>query len=243
MMKSLLFIIIISFLSTYSTSAQSQYGNIPLLGDSAPSFNARSTMGEIRFPQDYFAKWKIIFSHPADFTAVCSTEILELASLQSEFDKLKTQLLVISTDGVSSHIEWIKSLEAIDYKGRGKVKIGFPLISDVGLDISRKYGMIHPNSSETKDVRGVFIIDPDNKVRYISYYPMNIGRNTDEILRVLKALQTADKHNVLMPANWNPGDDVMLTSPATAAEAEKLEGKKNKDLYSITWYMWFKSLR
>jgi peroxiredoxin (alkyl hydroperoxide reductase subunit C) len=215
---------------------------IPLIGESAPKFTAESTMGMINFPDDYFAKWKILFSHPADFTAVCSSEILELASLQEEFKKLNTQLVVISTDAVSSHIEWVKSLETVNYKGREPVKINFPLVSDKTLEVSKKYGMLHSYSSTTKDVRGVFIISPDDNVRAVFFYPLEIGRNMEEIKRTLIALQTAEKNTVLIPANWEPGQDVMLPSPKTSAEADKLMLEQKPGVYGINWYMWFKKL-
>ena len=165
---------------------------MPMLGESAPSFNAQSTNGDINFPDDYFGKWKIIFSHPAAFTPVCTSELLELAYLQSDFDDLGTELIVLSTDGLNSQIEWVKSMETIDYRGMGLVDIKFPVISDANYTISRNYGMIHSKSGSTKDIRAVFVIDPDNKIRTIFYYPQNVGRNIDEIKRTLVALQQVD---------------------------------------------------
>ena len=215
---------------------------IPLIGEPAPKFTAESTFGKITFPDENNSKWTILFSHPADFTAVCSTEILELAALQEDFEKMNTRLMVISTDAVSSHIEWVKSLESIKYKGRDPIKIKFPLISDKSLEISKKYGMLHSSSSTTKDVRGVFIIDPDDKIEAIFFYPMNVGRNMDEIKRTLIALQTAEKNNVFIPANWNTGQDVMIPSPKTSTDADKLMKNMPPELYYITWYMWFKKL-
>ena len=216
---------------------------IPLIGEHSPEFIAESTQGTIHFPGDYFKKWKILFSHPADFTAVCSTEILELAALQDDFNKMGVQLVVLSTDGLNSHIEWEHSLEKIDYKGRPPAKINFPLIEDKDLSISKQFGMIHPYSDHTRDVRGVFIIDPDDEIRAILFYPSELGRNYDEIKRMVVGLQTADRHHVLIPADWKPGQDVMIQSPATSAEAEKLKQKNEKDLYDVTWYMWFRNLR
>jgi peroxiredoxin (alkyl hydroperoxide reductase subunit C) len=240
-MKSTIFLLL--FLSFLTTRAQdSSVPRIPLIGEAAPKFTAESTRGTITFPDNTNNKWTILFSHPADFTAVCSSEILELAALQAEFERLDTRLMVISTDAVSSHIEWVKSLEAINYKDRGPIKINFPLISDKSLEISKKYGMIHPNLSTTKDVRGAFIIGPDEKIEGIFFYPMNVGRNMDEIKRTLIALQTAEKNSVLIPANWKPGDDVMIQSPQTSDGAEALMKQKSKDLYYLTWYMWFRKL-
>jgi len=142
------------FFGSFLHAQDNNTNRIPLIGEEAPSFVANSTVGEIKFPQDFFSKWKILFSHPADFTPVCSSEILELARLQEDFQKLNTAIMVISTDGINSHIEWVNSLEGIEYKQGPKVKINFPLIAHEHLEISRKYGMIHPSYSEKKDIRG-----------------------------------------------------------------------------------------
>ena len=215
---------------------------MPLIGDKAPSFEAKSTHGDIKFPGDYYMKWKIIFSHPADFTPVCTSEILELAANQNDFKKLNTAVLVISTDNLNSHIDWIHSIESIDYKGRGFTKINFPIIPDPSLKISKLYGMIHPNSGSLNTIRAVFIISPDNRISAIFYYPKNVGRNFEEIKRTLVALQLSDKKDVLIPANWNPGGDVLIPSPNSMEEAEKLKKKKDPSLYSLAWYMWFLKL-
>ena len=156
---------------------------IPLIGELAPSFTAESTTGVVNFPADYGRAWKILFSHPQDFTPVCSSEILELAHLQSDFDKLKTKLIVLSTDPVETHRDWKKALEAIEYKGRTPTSIKFPLVDDENLVVSKLYGMIHAPSNTTRDVRGVFIIDPENVVQAIYFYPSNVGRSTEELLR------------------------------------------------------------
>jgi peroxiredoxin 2/4 len=215
---------------------------IPMLGENAPSFTVESTNGIITFPDNNNSKWTILFSHPADFTAVCSTEILELAAMQEDFEKMNTRLMVLSTDAVSSHIAWIKSLESIKYKGRETSKIKFPLISDKNMLISKKYGMLQTSASPIKDVRGVFIVNPEGKIAGIFFYQMNIGRNMDEIKRTLQALQAAEKYNVLMPANWTPGQDGMIPSPKTSADAEKLQKQKSSDLEYLAWYLWFKKL-
>ncbi len=225
-----------------SYSQEMKDTRIPLIGEIAPEFNAESTTGKIHFPGDYYMKWKILFSHPADFTSVCSSEILELAAMQEDFNKLDTKLVVISVDGLNSHMEWQRSLEGIKYKGRAPVKIKFPLVSDYDLSISRKYGMIHSYASTTRDVRGVFIIDPNDRIRAIFFYPFDIGRNMDEIKRTLVALQTSDGNKILIPANWTPGEDVLIPSPKTVEDAEKMAKKKDPDLYSISWYMWFRKL-
>lgn len=242
MKKALMFTVIVVLLYGFAGAQDNDKIRIPLIGETAPAFKAESTQGTINFPDDYFTKWKILFSHPADFTPVCSTEILELAAMQEDLKKLNTQIVVMSTDSKNSHIEWLKSLEEIDYKKRGPKEINFPLISDQSLKISKSYGMIHPNSSSTRDVRGAFIIDPANKIRAIFFYPMSTGRNLDEIKRTLEALQLTDKQNVLTPANWQPGQDVLLPAPATKEDAARLEEKWDTKLSSLAWYIWFTKL-
>ena len=232
--------LLFSILLSWNTFAQNTGG--PLINGSAPAFTAESTLGKIHFPDDYFAKWKIIFSHPADFTPVCTSEILLLSALQEDFKKLNTVLIVVSTDGLNSHIEWVKSMEALNYKGQGNIKINFPLVSDVNLDISKKYRILRSDSASHKDIRSVFFIDPDNNIRAMFYYPSTVGRNMEEIKRTLIALQTDDKYDVMTPANWQPGDDVLIHSPSSITEAEKLKEKKSPDLKEFTWYMWFKKI-
>lgn len=229
------------FLLSLMVSAQApDKGRIPMIGELAPSFTAESTQGNITFPSDYLGKWKIMFSHPADFTPVCSTEILDLAEMQDEFKKLNAQLLVLSTDGLNSHLEWVRSLENIQDKDGVEVGIDFPLVPDVGLKISNKYGMIHPMMSSTQTIRGVFIINPENKISAIFFYPVTTGRNLEEIKRTLIALQESDKYEVLTPANWYPGDDYLIASPGSKEEAEKMAKKNNPNLYSKEWYLWYK---
>jgi peroxiredoxin (alkyl hydroperoxide reductase subunit C) len=213
---------------------------IPLIGDNAPSFTAESTNGQIIFPGDFGSKWKILFSHPADFTPVCSSELLELAALQPEFEKLNVKLAVLSTDALAQHRKWKESLESIDYHGAGKQEIRFPLVADENKMVSRQYGMIHDNTSNTKNVRGVFIIDPQNVVQAVYFYPMGVGRNMDEIKRTVVALQTA-KNNVATPANWQPGDDVLLTH--LTDEDKELKDASNPSIYELAWYMVFRKLQ
>jgi peroxiredoxin 2/4 len=248
-MKNSIFLLTCLFLFSDIINAQQQgkeKNQFPLLGENAPSFKGVSTMGTINFPDDYFTKWKILFSHPADFTPVCSSEIVALASMQEDFEKLNTQIVVLSTDGLNSHVEWCRSLESLNLDGYPSTKINFPLISDVGLSISRQYGMIQESSSSTKDVRAVFIITPDNKIASIFYYPSNVGRNLDEIKRTLIALQTSEKYDVLTPVNWQKGQDVLLHAPVSESESEKLEKKVGSDsdgsIYKRDWYIWYKRL-
>jgi len=246
-MKRTIGIVIILMLSLTSILSQENKENkeirIPLLGEMAPQFTAESTKGKIVFPDDYELKWKILFSHPSDFTPVCSSEIIELALMQKDFNKLEAKLIVVSTDGLESHIEWVKSMESIKYRGKPTPKIDFPLVADKSLAISKKYGMIHSYTSSTRDVRGVFIIDPSDRIRAIFFYPFDVGRNIEEIKRTLIALQTTEKKNVLTPANWVPGQDYLLHPPKSMLDSEKLSKKNDPDLYSLDWYLWFQKAR
>jgi len=217
-----------------------QNNNIPLIGAKAPSFKAETTNGTVTFPDDYGKKWKILFSHPQDFTPVCSSELSELAYMQKDFEKLGTQIAAISTDNVTEHLRWKKWLESLDYKGHGAQKIDFPIIDDHSHVASRQYGMIHEQVSTNKDIRGVYIIDPNNIVRSINFYPMQVGRNMKEIERILVALQTADKELVCTPANWEIGDDVIVPHyPYTNAELASNPEIKD-DYYNVGGYIWFK---
>jgi peroxiredoxin 2/4 len=242
-MKKILQISIVLVFLVSSAMAQEKANTVlPLLGENAPTFTAESTNGTIEFPKDNGSRWKIIFCHPADFTPVCSSEILELASLQEDFKKLKTDIIVVSTDNLDSHRQWVKSLESLEYKNKKTPKIDFPLVDDNNHAIARQYGMIQPGNNSTKDVRGVFIIDPQNKIRLMMYYPMNIGRNIDEIKRAVVALQTADKEHVLTPANWQAGNDVLVPFPKYSTDQAELAKKEDPNLYSLTWYMLFKKM-
>ncbi len=217
--------------------------SIPLIGDDAPSFSAMSTNGTVHFPEDYGKKWKILFSHPLDYTPVCSSEILELAYMQDEFNDLGVKLVVVSTDNLERHNDWKKSLETLSYKDREPVTIKFPIVDDKSKVVAKKYGMIHPKTSTTEDVRGVFIIGPDNKVRAISFNPMAVGRNIEEIKRVVIALQTTDESVVFTPANWEPGSDVIIPYTKSGKEgSSKVTSKDDPDLYQIAWYMSFRKM-
>jgi peroxiredoxin (alkyl hydroperoxide reductase subunit C) len=211
---------------------------IPLIGETAPSFTAESTNGTINFPVDFGRKWKVLFSHPQDFTPVCSTEILELAKLQDEFDKLGAKLIVVSTDALETHVQWKKSMESLNLDGIGRVKIKFPLIDDENLIVAKKYGMIHPSSNTTKSVRGVFIIDPDNIIQAIYFYPKAVGRNTDELLRMITALQTTSSGKVLTPVNWKAGNDLLVPIPPKTDALGKAIVPEG--FYSPVWYLWYK---
>jgi peroxiredoxin 2/4 len=210
---------------------------IPLIGESAPSFTAESTNGTINFPGDFGRKWKILFSHPQDFTPVCSTEILQLASMQDEFEKLGIRLLIVSTDALETHIQWKKSMEELNLNNTS-AKIKFPLIDDANLNISKLYGMIHPSSNTTKSVRGVFIIDPDNIIQAIYFYPKSVGRSTDELIRMVTALQTTSSGKVLTPVNWKEGNDLLVPIPPKTDATTK--STVPDGYYSPVWYLWFK---
>jgi peroxiredoxin (alkyl hydroperoxide reductase subunit C) len=218
--------------------AESRNFRIPLIGESAPSFTAESTSGTINFPKDYGNYWKIILSHPMDFTPVCSTELIELAKLQDEFEKTGVKLLVVSTDPLDTHEQWKAILENIDYKEYNPQKINFPILDDSDLVIAKLYGMIHLETDNNKDVRGVFIIDPDNKIRAEYFYPQEIGRNMDEVLRTVIALQTSDRDKVMTPANWEIGHDVIVPFPLKTNMA--LMNKESGEYYQYSWFMIFK---
>ena len=184
--------------------------SLPLIGDIAPKFVAQTTNGEIHFPQDYVGRWVVLFSHPMDFTPVCTTEFLSFQSLIQEFQKINTSLIGLSVGAISSHLAWFRSIyNEVKFKDWKNVEITFPVIADMDLKISKLYGMIHPETSETKTVRAVFIIDPHGIIRTILYYPQTVGRNIKEILRILIALQTNDMFNLSVPADWMPGDLVI----------------------------------
>jgi peroxiredoxin (alkyl hydroperoxide reductase subunit C) len=237
-MKKLFFILISLTFSLGVVFSQSL--KIPLIGSTAPSFTAESTNGTFNFPKDFGKSWKILFSHPQDFTPVCSTELLELAYMQNDFKKLGVKMAIISTNDLALHKMWKMHLEELDYKGRGPQKIDFPLCDDHSLVISKAYGMLHEPVSTNKDIRGVFIIDPNNIVRSINFYPMQIGRNMKEVERIVQALQTADQLSVVTPANWNIGDDVMVGHfPFTDLQLAENPNLKN-DFYNVGDRIWFK---
>lgn len=209
---------------------------LPLIGDAAPAFAAETTQGSIHFPDDYTGKWVILFSHPADFTPVCTTEFIAFSRLDALCRRLNTALIGLSVDSLSSHIAWLYAIqEQVRFRGLRKVKINFPLIADLSQTVARRYGMIHPNANDTKTVRAVFFIDPDGIIRTILYYPSSTGRNFTEILRILISLQTADAFGVSTPADWQPGDDVIRPNPATLAGA--MEAAKQNSGKTDAWFL------
>lgn len=216
--------------------------NLPLIGEKAPQFTANTSNGPVNFPDDYTGKWVVFFSHPADFTPVCTTEFMTFASLQSEFKKLNTELIGLSVDSVFSHIAWLSKIKEYQYKEIKNVTPTFPVIDDLGLKVSRKYGMIHPEQSETSAVRAVFIIDPQGIVRTILYYPQSTGRNFSEIIRIIKSLQTCDKEQCATPADWQPGEDVIVPPAKTFAEAQKRKEQTAPEQY-LDWFLCFKKTK
>ena len=224
------------------TLALAQTDQIPLIGSKAPTFTAETTQGELTFPQDFGKHWKILFSHPKDFTPVCSTELLELAYMQKELESMDVKIAVISTDNLSQHKMWVAQMEELDYKNYGPQKINFPVIDDSKMVVSKQYGMLHAPTSTSRDIRGVYIIDPNNVVRSINFYPVEVGRNMVEIERIVSALQTTDEEMVLTPANWNHGDDVIVPY-LPYRESELADNPELKDeFYNVGNRLWFKKV-
>lgn len=216
---------------------------MPRIGDPAPAFTAVTTQGNINFPNDYQGKWVILFSHPADFTPVCTSEFMTFASMQDEFKALNCELIGLSVDGLYSHIAWLRTIkEKIEYKGMKNVEVTFPLIEDITMDVATKYGMIQPGESNTKAVRAVFFIDPKGIIRAIIYYPLSMGRNFDELKRALIAMQTADKHSIATPADWRPGDDVIVPTAGSCGVAKARMEANDPDVTCYDWFFCTKKL-
>jgi peroxiredoxin (alkyl hydroperoxide reductase subunit C) len=222
-----------NILRTMTEEIKTEEIGLLLLGGKAPDFEALTTQGTLKL-SDYEGSWLVLFSHPADFTPVCTTEFIAFSEIYEELQERNTELLGLSVDSVSSHIAWIRNVEE-----KMGVKIPFPIIADLNKEVSTKFGMVHPEQSKTETVRCVFIIDPESKVRTILYYPLTTGRNMKEILRLIDALQTTDEHKVATPANWKLGDPVVVPPPGTSEQAEERleEGYDCKD-----WYLCFKKL-
>ena len=221
---------------------EEQVYSMPRIGDKAPEFKAVTTQGDVNFPGDYSGKWVILFSHPADFTPVCTSEFMTFANMADDLKKMNTELVGLSVDGLYSHIAWLRTIkEKIEYKGMKDVEVKFPLIEDITMEVSKRYGMLQPGESSTKAVRAVFFIDPKGVIRTIIYYPLAVGRNFDEIKRVLIALQTADNFSVALPADWRPGDDVIVPTAGSCGVAkERMESKDEMHCYD--WFFCTKKL-
>lgn len=216
---------------------------MPRIGDPAPVFTAVTTQGEIAFPADFKGKWVVFFSHPADFTPVCTSEFMTFASMQQRFAAYNTELVGLSVDGLYSHIAWLRTIkDKIAFRGMRGVEVTFPLIEDVSTKIAQKYGMIMPGEDSTKAVRAVFVIDPTGVIRAMIFYPLSLGRNFDELLRVVKALQTADHFDVATPADWRPGDRVIVPTAGSCGTAkERMEGRAD-DIECEDWFFCTKAL-
>jgi peroxiredoxin (alkyl hydroperoxide reductase subunit C) len=209
---------------------------MPRIGDPAPEFTAITTQGKINFPKDYTGNWVILFSHPADFTPVCTSEFMTFASLEQKFDQANCKLVGLSVDGLYSHIAWLRTIkDKIQYKGMKDIEVKFPLIEDITMEVAKMYGMIQPGESNTKAVRAVFFIDPKGIVRAIIYYPLSLGRNFDELYRALIAMQTADAFSIATPADWTPGDEVIVPPAGSCGVAkDRMEGKEDMKCYD--WF-------
>jgi len=208
---------------TTATAATS----LPRINEPAPDFEAKSTQGMLKLA-DFKGRWVVLFSHPADFTPVCSTEFIEFARRAEDFKKRNVQLVGLSVDSVTAHIAWIRNMES-----HFDVKIDFPVIADLDTKVAQRYGLIHPAASETATVRAVFVIDDKGIIRALIYYPMSLGRNIDEILRAIDGLQIGDANACATPANWKPGEQVIVPPPQTIADAEQ----RMQSDYDVTdWY-------
>jgi peroxiredoxin (alkyl hydroperoxide reductase subunit C) len=216
---------------------------MPRIGDQAPQFKAVTTQGDINFPEDYQGSWVILFSHPADFTPVCTSEFITFASMQDQFGLVNTKLVGLSVDGLYSHIAWLRTIkEKIAWNGHENVEVTFPLIEDISMNVAHKYGMIQPGEGTTKAVRAVFVIDPKGTVRAMIYYPLSTGRNFDEIYRLVVALQTADAFGVATPADWRPSDDVIVPTAGSCGVAKERMDNAGKDMHCYDWFFCTKPL-
>ncbi len=216
---------------------QVQVVSMPRIGDKAPEFKAKTTQGDINYPSDYKGSWSILFSHPADFTPVCTTEFMTFASMEEKFAKANCKLVGLSVDGLYSHIAWLRRIEEkMEFKGMKNVEVKFPLIEDITMNVAKKYGMIQPNEDTTKAVRAVFFVDPEGIIRAIVYYPLSLGRNFDELYRALIAMQTADAFDCATPADWRPGDDVIVPPAGSCGTAADRMGGKEAGVECVDWF-------
>lgn len=216
---------------------------MPRIGDPAPAFTAVTTQGDIAFPADYAGKWVILFSHPADFTPVCTSEFMTFAAMQQQFAAYNTELVGLSVDGLYSHIAWLRTIkEKIAFRGMKNVEVTFPLIEDISMKVAAMYGMIMPGEDSTKAVRAVFVIDPDGVIRAIIYYPLSLGRNFDELLRVIKALQTADHFSVATPADWRPGEPVIVPPAGSCGTAKERMDGATDGVHCEDWFFCTKEI-
>jgi len=224
-------------------NTESNVVTLPRIGDNAPAFKAVTTQGEIDFPKQYAGSWVILFSHPADFTPVCTSEFMTFASMEQKFADVNCKLVGLSVDGLYSHIAWLRTIkDKIEYKGMKNVEVKFPLIEDITMEVAKKYGMIQPGESSTKAVRAVFVIDPKGIIRTIIYYPLSLGRNFDELYRIVVALQTADAFSIACPADWRPGEDVIVPTAGSCGVAKDRMEDKTGDIKCYDWFFCTKKI-
>lgn len=215
-------------------TAATDLPTIPRIGDQAPNFTAVTTQGEITFHEWKGDSWCVFFSHPADFTPVCTTELTALARRQDEFTSRSCKLLGLSIDSIHSHLAWRENIAE-----KLGVEIPYPMVADIGMKVAQRYGMIHPGESATVTVRALFVVDPRNTIRAMVYYPLNTGRSVDELVRLLDALQTADTKGVACPVNWRPGEKVIVPPPRTEKE---VADRKASDYEKVDFYLVMKDL-
>ncbi|HKM92935.1 MAG TPA: peroxiredoxin [Prolixibacteraceae bacterium] len=217
--------------------------SMPRIGEKAPEFKAVTTQGDINFPSDYQGSWVILFSHPADFTPVCTSEFMTFATMEKQFNDAGCKLVGLSVDGLYSHIAWLRTIkEKIEYRGMKNVEVKFPLIEDISMEVAKKYGMMMPGESSTKAVRAVFFIDPKGIIRTIIYYPLSLGRNFDELYRVIIALKTADEFGIATPADWRAGDDVIISPAGSCGAANDRMTGKEEGLDCKDWFFCTKKI-
>lgn len=221
--------------------SEAQY-HLPLIGEKAPEFKAKTTQGEINFPSDFRGKWIVFFSHPADFTPVCTTEFMAFATAEPEFKALNAQLVGLSIDSIFSHIAWLRTIkEKIEYGGMKGVEVNFPVIEDLSMEVAKRYGMLQPGASTTQAVRAVFIIDPEGVVKALFYYPLTNGRNIEEIKRLLISLQRSAQYQIATPANWQPGEEVIVPPPGSCGAARERVDQAGADYRCLDWFLCLKA--
>ena len=216
---------------------------MPRIGDPAPAFTAKTTQGDIAFPGDFTGSWVILFSHPADFTPVCTSEFMTFAAMEDQFARYNTKLVGLSVDGLYSHIAWLRTIQdKMVYRDMKNIEVKFPLIDDVSMNVARKYGMIMPGEASTQAVRAVFVIDPKGVIRTIIYYPLSLGRNFDELLRVVQALQTADAFSIATPADWRPGERVIVPPAGSCGTAKDRMAGAEEGVECVDWFLCTKEI-
>jgi peroxiredoxin (alkyl hydroperoxide reductase subunit C) len=241
----LVVLVSLGLLAVTLQAAMAQYDapvRMPLIGEKAPSFTASTSEGPIKFPDDYAGKWVVMFSHPGDFTPVCTTEFMMFAKMTPDFKARNCELIGLSVDGLYSHIAWLRMItDKGEYQDIKHPVVTFPVIADTRGEIAAKYGMLQPSASTTQTVRAVFFIDPQATIRAILYYPLTTGRNVDEIVRMLTAMQVTDQFKVSTPANWMPGEEVIVPPPGSCGTANQRVATANEQgLRCVDWFLCFK---